>query len=744
MGEVYLSEDTRLKRKVALKVLPESVVENPDRIERFQREARAVAALNHPNIVTIHSIEEDSGVHFLTMELVEGQTLESVLRQGRIQLAAVVEIASALCDALAYAHEHGIIHRDLKPPNIMLNSAGVIKVLDFGLAKFYLPDGPEEFSTVQWDSERKVMGTAPYMSPEQAQGQQLDARSDIFSLGIILYEMAAGIRPFSGNSPAAILAAILRDPPPPLIGIRPDLPPDLIHIIQRCMEKQLDLRYSSARDVQRDLRKCRRDSPAEGDSAPTASLVTDRVIRAIAVLPLANLSGPDEDFFAEGMTDALITDLAKLGRMKVISRTSALQYKGTTKSLKQIASELSVDAVVEGAVLRSGNKVRITAKLVLAATDEHLWAERYDRQLEDVLALQDELVRTIAREVQAKLEDSSGSAQAAPLRKIDPQVYLLQLRGQYMLHQRTESSIRNAIDLFQQAIAIDPTYAPAFVGLSDTQNLLANYGFTPPSDVLARARAAAERALQLDPASAEAHCSLALLSWQLEFNWQKAIDLYEKALHLNSNCWIANYFYGTFLGVIGHFERSHYFVRKAAELDPLSLLVTSIQGWIHYFAREYDKALPYYRAVLRLDSNYYVANWFLGQALVEQGDFAEGIQALQKAFQNSGQTSRTLGYLGYAYGKAGRTSEAQSAVAELQNRKKDRYVPPYFLALVHSGLGEASQTLDRLEEAYATRDAMIRDLKADSQWDWLHQEPRFQALMHNLNFPPTTPADEKS
>ena len=675
MGEVYRATDTKLGRDVALKVLPAEMASNPERLARFQREARAVAALNHPQIVTLYSVEEADGVHFLTMELVEGQPLDKQIPANGLPVERIFEIATALAEALAAAHEKGIVHRDLKPGNVMVAKDGRVKVLDFGLAKITAREkampSDSELSTAVKTREGIVMGTVAYMSPEQLQGRTVDHRTDIFSLGIMMYEMASGQRPFQGASSAELASAILRDTPQPLGEIRTDLPADLERIVRLCMEKNPRRRFQSALDIYNELDELHKLSqgPARRTRAAAAAIpfaATSKRISAIAVLPLSNLSHePEEEYFADGMTDALITDLAKVGRIKVISRGSVMHYKGTTKPLSQIASELHVDAVVEGSVFRAGDRVRISAQLIRAATDEHMWAERYDRKLEDILALQDQLARAIAGEVDAVLQAPPGAVRPTP-RKVDPEVYLLDLRGRHANEKRNESGFRTGVEVFQQAIDRDPTYAPAYAGLAESLSMLANYGIVAPPEVMPRILAAAQKALDLDESSADAHRVLAFVRWQFEFAWQEAMTEYERALELGPNSALTNYWFGIFLAVIGFFDRAHVLLKRAQERDPLSLVIPAVQGWTYFFARRFEEAIPYYRRVLAVDANHYVALWFLGETLVELGNYDEGIAALEKALALSGRISRLLGYVGYAYGRAGRGDDARRMLAELE------------------------------------------------------------------------------
>jgi serine/threonine-protein kinase len=453
---------------------------------------------------------------------------------------------------------------------------------------------------------------------------------------------------------------------------------------------------------------------------------------AIAVLPLENLAGQQgEEYFADGMTEALITDLAKIGGLKVISRGSVMGFKDTKQPLAEIARALGVEFIVEGSVLREQDRIRISTRLVRAETDEYLWAERYDRELAHVLTLQDDVARAIAHAIDQTLHGRAGTAP----RRVDPEVYVLDLRGRHYWHQRTETGFRSALQLFEDAVTRDPTYAPAYVGIAESLNMLANYGIVPPPQIRPRSLAAAQRALELDEHSSDAHRVLAFVHWQFEFAWEAAIAEYERALELDPHSPSTTYWFGVYLAVIGFFDRSHQLLDRAQELDPLSLVVPSVQGWTRFFARRFEQALPYYEQVLMIDPHFHLALWFRGEALVELERYDEGIASLERAYELGGQTSRLLGYLGYAYGRAGREDRARGSLAELDARQRCDYVPPYFPALVLSGLGQYDGALDRLEQAYRERDTMLRDLKADAHWHRMRSLPRFQTLMQQMAFP---------
>lgn len=474
-------------------------------------------------------------------------------------------------------------------------------------------------------------------------------------------------------------------------------------------------------------------APSTPLARPAGAPSPPRRISSLAVLPLENLSGdPAQEYFADGITDALIHEFARIGALKVISRTSAMQYKRARKPLPEIGRELGVEAVVDGSVLRSGDRVRVHAQLLLAASDEHLWAGRYDRRLEDVLELHSELARAIVEEVNVKLTPQERARIVRPRPQVDPEVYLLELEGRHIWARRTEQAFREALDKFEQAIARDPLYAPAWVGVADCHNMLGNYGILPPREVHEPARAAARRALDLDPGSAEAHRALALMHWNFEFAWQAAESEYRLAAELDPNSSLVHYWHGVCLGIQGRFEESFRELDRARELDPLALHVACVTGWMHYHSRRYAEALPWYEQVLAADGQYLMGQWLLGEALVELGDTEQGVAALERALALSGRAARFLGYLGYAYARAGRREEARRMLDELAARRDERYVPPYFPALVHAGLGEVEAALDTLERAWDERDTMLRDLKVDPPWTVLHGEPRYEALLGRL------------
>lgn len=477
-------------------------------------------------------------------------------------------------------------------------------------------------------------------------------------------------------------------------------------------------------------------APVAGARAPASAASTTPQGPSIAVLPLEELSAEaGGGFFADGMTDALITELAKIGSLRVVSRTSVLRFKGARDPLPDVGRALGVELVVEGTVMRVADRVRITVQLVRTESDEHLWAESYERELRDVLRLQSEVAQAIAREIDVELTVHE-ARRFAQQRQVEPEVYLLVLEGRHGIAERHEAAFRRAAACFERAAALDPTYAPAHAGLAEAYSMLGNYGIVRPGEVEDQARRAAARALALDPASADAHRILALLHWQFAFDWEAAEAEYQRAMALDPGSSIVRWWRGTCLGIQGRFGEALEELQRALASDPLSLHVIALIGWMHYFSGRAGDAVPYYRSVLAVDRDHLMAHWFLGEALVELGHHAEGIAELETALARSGRASRFLGYLGNAYGRAGRSSDARALLAELAARGRERYVPAYFPALVQAGLDDRSAALDELERGWAERDSMLRDLKVDPPWACLHGEPRYHALLERLRLSP--------
>jgi eukaryotic-like serine/threonine-protein kinase len=778
MGDVYLAQDSRLGRNVALKLLDRNLIGDSRSRTRFLREARLASALDHPNICTIHEIGESSGLLFIAMQYVEGVTLKDVIGGRPLALDSLLSISLQVANGLAAAHARGIIHRDIKPSNIMVTPNGQAKVLDFGLAR------PVEKEADESDLTRAgaVMGTPTHMSPEQARGETVDHRSDIFSLGVVRYEMATGHIPFSAKSRAETMNAVINQPHTPVAELNTDMPAELCMVINKALAKQLADRYQSVDNLRTDLRGVAKAAglPSFNSSDPlmvpyalisrsgpwartresftqrwqifalglvvltlaaivyskffrVPSPLSEGEIKSLAVLPLENLSGdPSQEYFADGMTDALIGDLAKIKGLRVISRTSAMYYKGANKPLKEIAGELKVDAVIEGTVQRSADRVLIRAQLIQAATERHLWAETYERDLRDVLALQNEIAHAVVREIQIKVNPND-RARLSSNRPVNRKAFDDYLQGRFLYwNRRTDENLLRALGFFQSAVNEDPGYAPAYVGLADCNNSLGSemMSVLPPIDARRRASEAASKALEIDDKLAEAHAALGFAK-HYNWDWSSAEQELKRAIELNPNYAYAHECYSSYLLTRGRVEEAIEEANRAQELDPFSLAISAKRGFILENARRYDEAIEQLRRVIAMDQNNYQAHWFLGHTYAASGRFAEAIAASERAAAIS-RTPGALGFLGMSYGLAGRKDDAKKILNELLELKNRRYVTPPALANVYIGLGNKDQAFYWLEKAYQERSNYMAYLKVFPCDDPLRSDPRFDDLLRRI------------
>ncbi len=754
MGVVYRAKDLKLGRDVAIKVLREEFATDPERLRRFEREARSASALNHPNIITIYDIHlrqgyggqvgKEADVDYIVMEFVEGKTLREMLAEGPLATKKLLQLATQIAEGLAKAHSAAIVHRDLKPENLMVTADGFVKILDFGLAKLvperYGFDSDMVTLTKTGTREGVLLGTVQYMSPEQAAGKPVNYHSDQFALGSILYEMATGKIPFKRETVPQTLASIIEDEPAPIVRAEADLPEHFRAIVERSLAKDPGERYDSTRDLARDLRAIRdrllasrQREPVERKPRRSKDRRQRRSrIKSLVVLPLANLSAdPEQEYFTDGMTEALITDLAKIGALKVISRTSAMRYKGTEKPLPEIARELSVDGVVEGSVLRARERVRITAQLIRAATDEHLWAESYERDLRDILSLQSEVAQAIAREIRIKLSPHERERMAST-RPVNPEAHEAYLKGRYYFAKYSPDAFEKAIRFYNAALEKDPTCAVAYAGLSLAYGGPGYWGFISPREILPKAKEAALKAVEMG--AGEAQGALGGLKAWGDWDWSAAERELRRAVELYPSDTEARLTYAILLGSMRRLREGMEEAKRALELDPLNLAAHSIVGWHFYASHQYELAIERYNKGLEVDPNFFILHWYLWRAFRQVGRFKEAMAECRTMLSLRGN-NEAIGPMERGYAHSGYQGAMRGAARKLAEQYPHAYFPPIDIAILFNHADENNEALQWLEKGIEERDPRLHAIGVDPDWDNQRADPRFLSLLRRMGLP---------
>jgi serine/threonine-protein kinase len=805
MGEVYLAQDTVLGRRVALKILPREFAADADRMRRFVLEAKSASALNHPNIITIYEVGETDEMNFIATEYIEGQTLNS---RRSLAPTEALDVASQIASALQAAHAAGIIHRDIKPENVIIRPDGLVKILDFGIAKQTGPavvtsglasgTDPEAATAVKGGTSAGVIiGTASYMSPEQARGKAIDARSDIFSLGVVLYEMLAGQKPFTGENAMDVIGSIIADEPTPLVQILPSLPPEIDRIVHKALRKELKERYQTANELLTDLKSVRKRLEFEAEpgeahtvilattsgqadqsslsgtqserTVPNASLLTTsssgargkmvifgvivlllalvgtvgywllanrstKQMGSIAVMPFVNESGnADVEYLSDGMTETLISSLSQLPNLDVKPRSSVFRYKGKETSTQTIGKELNVQAILNGRVVQRGQDLSLFVELIDVALDKVVWSQQYNRKQTDLVTLQSE----VARDVSNKLKTKLSGADVARIEKTytsNPEAYQLYLKGKFYWNKRTGESLKQAVELYREAIEKDPNYALAYSGLAETYVLFSSYDVAPAGDSMPQAKAAALRALAIDDSLAEAHTALGFYLSTYEWDRDGSEKEYRHAIELNPNYATAHHWLGADLVSLKRFDDSLVELRRGEELDPLSAIIGTNLGDTLVFARRYDEAIAQYNRTVVRNPNFSYVHRALGWAYGSKGMYPEAVAETRRSLElNNGSAGK--GYLGLWLAKSGKRDEALKLLNELKKEAGHGYVQNYNFALIYIGLGNKEEALNYLEKHVSAHAETASQYAVAPELDELRSEPRFKEMLKRMHLP---------
>ena len=727
MGVVYKAQDLKLQRLVALKFLPSNLLGDEEAKARFLREARAAAALQHPNICTIHEIDEADGYTFIVMAYLEGEELRKHIEKGPLSLERLLDIAIQVARGLQEAHGKGVVHRDIKPANIMDTTTGQAVLMDFGLAQI-------ASAASKLTREGTTVGTSAYMSPEQTSGEKTDHRTDIWALGVVLYEMATGQTPFQGHYEQAILYSILHEAPEPITALRTGIPPELERIANKCLAKRADERYQTVSDLLADLGALKRSR--ESSEGKRQSSGTRDARPSIAVLPFENRSrDEDDEYFSDGVTEDIISALGKVEGLRVTPRASAFRFKGENTAVRQVAEKLNVGCVLTGTIRRAGSRLRITVELIDAAEDTQMWSERYDRVLEDIFDIQDEISQAIVNQLKRKLVGAVASP-GATRRTADFEAYRLYLQGRHNVVKLSESGIRQGLSCFERALATDSNYPEPHAGLADAYALLGILGYARPADVMVKAKEEAVRALEMDETTADAHASLGVVRHWYDWDFAGAEQSYRRAAELNPADPIPRVYLGVLLGETGRPAEGVAELRAAVQLDPLSPFVNRILCSLLVYARDFEAALEQGRKTLDIDPTYFSVRWEMATAWYFLGRPDEALRTMEAAVSLAPKDPITLGFLGMCQAVAGRQEEALRTIDKLKDLRAERYCAASPIAWVYTQLGDFNQGFQWLDTAFEERDGLLVILK-QSPWasESFRQDPRYQELLRRIGFP---------
>jgi serine/threonine protein kinase/TolA-binding protein len=722
MGVVFKAEDTKLKRTVALKFLPDELIRDKEAKDRFVQEAQAAAALDHPNICTIYEINESEGQTFISMAYIKGQSLKERIASGPIELEEGLDIAIHAAEGLKEAHENGIVHRDIKPANIMLTKNGQVKIMDFGLAK--LAWGFDLTKTAT------IMGTVAYMSPEQAAGEKIDHRTDIWSLGCVLYEILTDQRPFKSTHDQAAIYSILNEEPEPIASMRKDLPVGLEMILHTCLQKDLRSRYRNMEVLLSDLRSI----DLKDKTQFLTALHTKDESPSIAVLPFVNMSAdPENEYFSDGLSEAVINSLTKIKDFKVVARTSAFSFKGKDVDIRDIGKQLDVNKVLEGSVQKAGNRLRITAQLINVSDGYHLWSERFDRNMDDVFTIQDEISLAIVNNLKLKLLKGE-KTKLIKRHTNDPEAYSFYLKGRYFYNKRTEEHMKRSVEYFELALDRDQKFVLPYAGLADTYATLGFYHWLPYEEARSKAKEFALKGLEVDDSVGETHAAYANYVWWYEWQWAEAEKQYKKAIELSPSDVEARHMYAHLFQSLGRFDKAIVEMGNALELEPLSINLNNCMAQILFFAGNYDEAIDLLKKTIEMDPSFPLQYFWLGRVYLQKGKLRQAIEMFEKGANFPTISTNVLGGLGYAYATAGRISDAKKILRQMNDLSKERYVDHYFIAYIHMGLEDIGKVFEHLEKGFEAGDMYLLFLQIDPIFEELHDDPRYKTILKKMGW----------